>query len=330
MARIFTAGFEGGTGDITKFSGIDGANVISSSGLDMDGSYCLACDGGSDFARISITADDEMYFAFLYRCSTIGGSGNALIGFYSDATLLGRLVTAGGTSNVMQAMSGSSTLLASSAQALAENTTYFVEVYYKLADSGGRFAVKLNNISAIDFTGDTKPSTQTTFNGVVFGISGSTLSYGYFDNIILDDADWIGKTYIQGLAVTGAGTTTQFTPSAGANYACVDEIPVSTTDYISTNTNDHLDTYALANLTGTLGLIKSVSVNAYAIKEGSATPQNLKLAMLSGSTTDLSAGKAIPTSYAVLSNIWETDPDTSSAWDESGVNALEVGVKSAA
>jgi len=51
------------------------------------------------------------------------------------------------------------------------------------------------------------------------------------DNLIVDNAGWIGQTRIQGLAVSGAGTTTQFDPSTGSNYECVNEVPYSDTDY---------------------------------------------------------------------------------------------------
>jgi len=66
------------------------------------------------------------------------------------------------------------------------------------------------------------------------------------------------------------------------------------------------------------------------VKEGSATPQNVKLAVRSGGTDYAGADKAVPTTAATVASIWETDPATSAAWSESNVNAVEIGVKTAA
>ena len=328
MARIFVAGFEGGDSDVTKFTTVSGATVVSSSGLSMDGSYCLRLGGSlTGYASLAVTSDDEMYAAFLFRKEN--GSTSGMISFFSGTTPIASLLSLTGT-ELLAAYMGTGTFLALSAISLAEDTTYLIEVYYKLADSGGRFSVKVNGISAFDFTGDTKPGADSTFNIIKFGYNSSMAAvYGnaVYDNIILDTTSWIGKTYIQKIVPDGAGATTNFTASTGANYTCVDEVPAVTTDYVYSNTNNHVDTYTAGALTGTIGTIKSVSVNAYAIKEGSATPQNLQLVTRPGSTDRVSASVAIPTSYAVLQGIWEVNPDTSAAWAESEVNATEIGVK---
>jgi len=324
MARIFLDGFE--SGGLDQFTSSSGAAVVSSSGLSMDGNYCLDLTGQLDTGQISISATGEIYTAFLYRATN---NNSNLIAFFSGGSCVGFLHR--GSSGVLSAYR-SSTVLVSSAFAMSLATTYFVEVYFKLHDSSGRFVVKVNGIIVIDFTGDTNPS-LTTFNSLIFGNAATgAASYGfaYYDNIILDTTNWIGKTYIQGLAVTGAGTTTQLTPSTGSNYACVDEIPASDTDYVYSNTVDQLDTYAAGNLTGTIGTIKAVQVQSRVVKEGTATPQNIKLAVRSGATDYVSADKVVPTTAATVAGIWETDPATSAAWSEANVNAVEIGVKTAA
>jgi hypothetical protein len=94
--------------------------------------------------------------------------------------------------------------------------------------------------------------------------------------------------------------------------------------------NDNLDVYAMANLTGNVAEVKCLQVQARSKKEGSATPQNLKLAVRTASTDYLSANNALQTSYAELRNIWQLNPNTSAAWEVSDVNGLEAGIKSAA
>jgi len=326
MTRIFIDGLE--SGGLDQFTTQSGCTVVSTSGLSMDGDYCLEATGASDYVLKTVTETDDIYAAFLYRPTTVGSV--CPISFWSGSTLIASLRSS--TAGAISINVGSSAL-ASSSFAWTAGTTYLVEVYYLIADSGGRFTVKIKGITLIDYTGDTLYSTYTTLSGVRFGyaaVSTATQGNAYFDNIILDDAAWIGSTKIQGIALSGAGTTAQWTPSAGANYVCVDEVPASDADYVYTNTNDHLDTYAVADLSGTIGTIKAVQVQARVVKEGSATPQNIKMVLKSGSTTDLSADIAVPTTAATVAAIWEADPDTSAAWITAGVNASEIGIKSAA
>lgn len=149
------------------------------------------------------------------------------------------------------------------------------------------------------------------------------------DNIILDDANWIGDTKIQAIHPTGAGTTTQWTPSAGANYTCVDEIPAVDTDWVETNTINLTDTYASSNLTGVIDNIKCVQVQARSMKEGAPTPLNIDLVVNSAGTDYLSTDKAVQSvTYKPIYFIWETDPATATPWLEATVNAAEIGIKS--
>ena len=64
--------------------------------------------------------------------------------------------------------------------------------------------------------------------------------------------------------------------------------------------------------------------------DGAPTPTNLKLVVRSGGTDYLSGDKVVPASEKSLWNIWETDPYDAAAWTEADVNAMEIGVKSAA
>jgi len=327
MARKFIEGFESGGVDLWTNS--LGAAVVASTDLDMDGSYCLELVDDTDYVSRTLAADSEMYGALLFRLDS--AVATQVLSFYSGSTILGNMaVTADGYITLYV---GASTLVATSAVTVTEDTTNFFEFYYKLADSpDGRFVIKLNGVTIIDFTGDTKPSTETTFDAIRLGYAGvaGRVANGRYDNFILDDAAYIGLTKVQAIYPTAAGTTDDWTPSAGDNYACVDERPVSDTDYVSTNTVDHLDSYTTSNLSGTIVSIKAVQVQARIKKDGAATPQNAKLALRSGTTDYLSADNAIGTSYGAILNIWETDPDTAAAWIEAGVNGIEIGIKSAA
>jgi hypothetical protein len=329
MARIFIDGFEAGQDDL--WNAESSANVVSSAGLDMDGSYCLDINNITEYIEKNITADDEMYFAFLYR-ATSDPNGKGILSVWNGSTVL-ISIARNGTAQVIQVLSGTGyAVLATGSKSLAINTTHLIEVRVKIADSGGRIEVKVDGISDIDFTGDTKPDANTQFDKVRLGYTENlaTYSYAYFDNFIMDDAAWIGDTNIQAIVPTAAGNSTGWTPSAGANFECVDERPASDVDYVSINANDVSDTYVTGDMAGTIDSVKCVQIQSRTRSEGAPTPTNLKLVARSGATDYLSGNKAVLAAEKALYNLWETNPADSAAWAESDVNALQIGIKSAA
>jgi hypothetical protein len=327
MARKFIDGFESGGDDL--WDAENNATVVSSAGLDMDGDYCLNLNGSLEYVQKDITLDDEMYFAFLYR-PTSAATSEQMLSVYNGATPLVH-IRRYATTGLIYAYRGAATSLDNGSKVLATNTTYLIEVRFKIDNAAGRIEVKVDNIQDIDFTGDTYDA-NAQFDKVRLGNgpSASYTTYAYFDNFIMDDAAWIGDTKIQAVVPTGAGTTTGWTPSAGNNWACVDEKPASDVDYVSINVNDITDTYAAGNLTGTIGTVKCVQVQSRMRTDGAPTPNNVKLVIRSGAADYLSGDKAVSSSEKSLWNLWETDPADAAAWTEADVNAMEIGVKSAA
>jgi len=327
MAREFIDGFESGGLGLWNVTIAGGKPVIiSTSGLDMDGSYCVDMNTGSSaYLQRGMVAASEKYFAFRYRPAN--SSAGILIWVYKDATCIGHLRRYTVT-GVVQAYVGTSSLVASGTIPMSINTTHRIELYYKIADSGGRIVVKINGVIDIDFTGDTKPGADTTMNSVYLGGVPAMAPYCYFDNLVIDDAAYPGNTRIQGIVPTGAGNLTQWTPSAGSNWDCVEEVPPSDTDYVSINSVDQVDLYGMGSLVGSIGSIQCVQVQARCVKEGTPTPQNIQLAVRSGGTNYFSGNKAVPTVVGAVCNLWAVNPNTSNPWTQSGVDDMEAGIKS--
>lgn len=328
MARIFIDGFESGGDDL--WDAENNATVVSSAGLDMDGDYCLDLNSLSEYIQKDITLDDEMYFAFLYR-PTHTSDSEQMLAVYKDTTPLVHITGSGG---IIRAKLGASTTIATGTKSLGINTTYLIEVRFKIADApNGIVQVKVDGIIDIDLTdGDTKPGADTQFDKVRLGYGPSTgyTTYAYFDNFIMDDTGWIGDTKIQAVVPTGDGNTTGWTPSAGANWQCVDEKPASDADYVSIDAIDTTDTYAAENMAGSIDNVKCVQIQARSRTEGSPTPTNLKLAVRSGAADYLSGDKTVPATEKGLWHLWENNPADAAAWEEADVNAMEIGFKSAA
>lgn len=328
MARVFFDGFE--SGDVINFETIyqDGSGNCFATGSfgDFVGSYVMKTQWQA-YARKSITAAASYYFAFKFKYES--SNTCCLFSWLKATTLLG-YITRDTTTGLLKAYVGTS-LVATSTKYLNTTDIYLIELYVSIADSGGRIVVKVNGITEIDYTGDTQPGADTTMDKFGLGDNGNRIGGGaYYDDIIVDDAAWIGNTKIQAIVPTGAGTTTDWTPSTGSNYACVDEKPASDTDYVSTNTSNHVDTYAMGNMSGTVGLVKSVKAQCRTKYEGTPTPTKLKLVIRSGGTDYVGADHTVTTAYSFFYDLWNLDPADSAAWTDTKVNALEAGVKAIA
>lgn len=314
MARIFIDGFEGGDGSLWDY-GSRPSNIYSTGAF--DGTY--RAYSTTAFKRSGFSFS-EVYVAFRVSPSM----------HYETIAFLASGVTVAclhlGSTGYIQAYRGSSsgTLVATGTNNISEGEWHLFEVHYLANDSTGRWEVKVDGIATldIDYTGDTT-SAGTTIDAVQF-------CGGSFDNIIFDDAAWIGDTRIQAIFPSGAGATTQWDPSTGSNYACVDEKPPSDTDYISTNVSDEIDTYAFGNLAGTISSVKCVQVQARALKEGASTPTKLALMSRVASTDYPSADKTLTVNAQGYFDVLNVNPNTSAAWLEAGVNGSEFGVKSRA
>ncbi len=91
------------------------------------------------------------------------------------------------------------------------------------------------------------------------------------------------------------------------------------------STND-VALFALTD-TGTAGItgtVNGVRVLVYPRLDSTGT-NSFALRVKSGATTETLTGLALTTGGAYLSKVYATDPDTSTAWTLSGVDALELG-----
>jgi len=326
MSRIFMDGFE--SGDTGLWNTVSGASVNTLAG--KDGNYCVSIPSTYTYMIKQISSTSELYVSLKYYCGDF--TGKAIITFFEGAIVHCCLMHING---LLYAYLYDVPFGNSSIPKIIVSTWCQIEIYVKIANSDGRFTVKVNGIACIDYTGDTQNGGTGVIDSFKVGYQAHSALNGYafcyMDNIIVDNANWIGSSSIQGLAVTGAGNSAQFDPSTGSNYACVDEIPPSDADYISTNVANEIDTYACGNLTGTINSVKAVQVQARCMQEGSPAVPKIQLVTRPTSTDRVSASKDVQTfSPGVASNIWELNPDDSAAWESADVNGMEIGVKAVA
>jgi len=227
-----------------------------------------------------------------------------------------------------------STLVATGSTVLVDGNVYWISIDL-LADNSGSCTVYLNGSSEVTFTGDTQQHTAAGWDQFGFGLTGIIGLLNswkmYACDIIVTDVSTaiLAEHSLLSTSVNGDDAV-QFTRSSGtANYETVDEIPYSTTDYnesVVAGDQDTLETspqpYAAASYT-------AAQIAVYAGRDGALT--GVQTVFKSGVTTDTSSTATLAGvgQYSeVVPKIWETDPNTGTAWTESGLNSAKIGYKS--
>lgn len=197
--------------------------------------------------------------------------------------------------------------------------------------------VRMNGVEIINVTAgqDTKATANSTATKVALG--GGTGSGG--NNSVADDFylcdqsgttnnNFLGDVRVDTLYPNADGSYTDFTPSTGtSHYALVDESAPSATDYNSSSTVGHRDSYGLANLAAlTSQVVYGVQVNAALLKDD-AGARTAATMVRSGTTNGDGAEAAMGITDSYVSQVYELNPATSTAWTETTVNAMEAGVR---
>lgn len=319
MARIWVDGFE--NGDVSQYYPTAFTTITSVSGdINWSGTYFLRLYGY--LYKELISSLPEVFVKFRYK--TASYQGFLVFKDSSNASLL--TISTNSTGKIVAHSGYYSTAIATSSLSIEKNKVYLFEIRYKPLNSGGVVQIKIDGSLFIDFAGDTTSGLES----VKFIALESQSDYGYFDDYVIDDANWIGNTKIQAIVPTGAGNSSQWTPSTGSNYACVDERPSSDADFVSTNTVNNIDTYAFGDMTGLIGSIKSISAMARCGYSGIPVPKNIKLVTRIAGTDYVGDDRFVPMSFANLYQLWENNPATSSEWSESIINGSEFGIKAVA
>lgn len=232
------------------------------------------------------------------------------------------------------------TVLGTTTNALSAGQTYYIEWKLKIDNTTGTVDVRVNGESWLSLTGqDTQNTTNATANGFILGVSayptssfGTAGTFDYDDVYVCDtqgsnNNDFMGDVRIQATLPSGAGTTTNFTPSAGSNYENVDDAtPNDNTDYNYSLTAGHIDTYVMGDIAPSAGTIKGIAVQMRARKDDAGT-RTIAAAIRTGGTDYFGSNKNIGTDYTYYTEIWEINPNTSVGFSIADINGLEAGAK---
>lgn len=271
---------------------------------------------------------------FYFKASALDNGDKSIVYFVDNSGATFQAVLAYNTSGQLEARRGttSGVVLGTSTPTITAGVWHHIEVKFTCHASTGAFIVKLDGVEVINYSGDTNSNGNNSLDTVWFYSANTASQTKSIDDLfILDTAgslnnDWLGQCSVKALHPDGAGAVTQWTPSAGSNFQCVDDAAQNgDTDFVSTATASNKDLYAFGN-TGASDTPLAVEVAAV-VRKDDATVRTLAPTMRSNATDVDGATVTLTTTYDYAELYRDTDPNTSAAWTKAGVDALQAGVK---
>jgi hypothetical protein len=239
------------------------------------------------------------------------------------------IANANGTLSVVN--NNTSSVLGTSTGVISNNAWYYIEMKYVFGSgTSGAVQVRVNDTDYINVTGVDTAGGAASVNNFYF----QSYNVTYYDDFyICDNTGATNNTFLGPIGVytmvpTGNSTPLGMTASAGSNYACVDEIPWNSTDYVTANASGQTDMYTLSGLPGTLSAssVPGVLVKARSMKPTVNSGQ-AQLVVSNSTFTSYSANKSI-TQASYISNCatFELQPN-GSAWTQADIGTMVAGVK---
>lgn len=268
-------------------------------------------------------------FAAFY--SGLSGTGFVLMEFVNSAdNIIGTLRFNSDGTLVFRPQNGAAGDVTAPGLPFTQSVWHSMEVKFVNGSNAtnGSVIVRVDGVEVINASGiDTNDSTNT--------LIGIDFRHTIDDIVINDNAgsinnDFLGDVQIDTKLVTADGAVVDWTANTGSDFQAVDDALHAAdgdTTYIASSTAAQKSRFAIADLTGTSVAIPAVQVRARA-KKTDAGPTTWRSYLRSSGTEANGDTKGATTEYAWYRNhIRETDPNTSAAWTDAGVNALEVGVE---
>ena len=342
MSRVNITGFE--EGDLTEGGSV--GTVAVNATAKHTGNYGLQCNptnGTASYADISTYANNGVqvngsiatsYIGFWFKAVSLPASSQRGVMYvrYGATLKLQLLVRSTG---VLYTVDAGSTASSDSSSALTAGTWYYIQVKCGTATSNAEWEVKVNGSTWLSSTtANTSANNTQIIRLGPYDTTNAACDF-YYDDFVWDNAAYPPDYSVIGILMPDgdSAANTGFTASTGNKYECVDETPLnSDTDYINTTTNGAIYTATLQSCAvagisaSSIGCVKQY----YVVKDAGGT-SSFTMVVRSGSTNYNNGTNAnISSSYARFCQLRATDPNTSSAWTESGLDALELGLSSGA
>lgn len=146
----------------------------------------------------------------------------------------------------------------------------------------------------------------------------------FFSEICCDTSSTVGRRIRYDRLNTNSATNTGWT----GGVTNINEIPTTDTSPLTAASANLVSTFYESGLNLGTDVILARGVSARMRTESDVGPQNIQMAIRSGSANFFSASIAADAGYQASFNSWTTDPNTSANWTDSAAASAESGVKS--
>lgn len=339
MALRFLDGFDHyATADVAKkWTAVTGSATVSAT----NGRRSTASLRGATNSYVTLTLDNQATWIVgcALRVAAVATTGDVPFLAVRDGATTQLDVVVNLTTNTLSVRRGGSTTLGTTTYVVPLSTYLYLELAVTLHSTAGAVTLRVNGATVLALT---SVNTQQTANAYAqtlrVGNTGTVATVGNldFDDLYVCDGSgsaphntFLGDCRVDTLFPTSDGTSQQWTPSTpGTHYTLVDEAAPNTTDFVSSSTVGHRDTYGMQDLTAMTGTIYGVQLNLAALKSDAGS-RSVKPLLVSGASEALGAATALGTSQTYTRHVQTTDPATGAAWAESAINAMQTGAEAA-
>jgi hypothetical protein len=339
-APIDLSGFEGGTSEVAQ--GSTGTFSVQNSTV-RTGGFALRVNPATTNAgwwRLGVISADgtttgssiaNAYIRFYFRYATKAAANDEEIFQSQDfggglPKIAVRLNSAGN----LAAYNSLNALMSTGSTVLSSGTWYRIEVYSGTG-AAGSWAVRVDGVTEISGTGNLQTNNNATYAfGKVTNRNGNSVDY-FYDDILIDNADYPGVGKIVALRPDGNGSTQDCSAGTGAsNHLEVDEVPSdSDTTYVKNSGAGAgqicLMTLPSANSVSISGAIRAVKGTLYAREDISVTSSN-SIRIRTNGTNSSATGTNLSTSYAARQRLLTVDPSDSGAFSAADIDNTEIGM----
>lgn len=199
----------------------------------------------------------------------------------------------------------------------------------KVDNAAGWAKVYRDGVEILSFAGNTGNADITK---VIFGVGVSPAITQYYDDMYVDDTTGEGAAAVGPIlrfpyiVPDGAGNYTQWDPSAGNNWDCVDEVPPSDADYVETNVVDEFDSYTMTTYTIDTGETVQAVIPIVRVQRSDVT-EEIAVGTREGGVDLIGADQVPDAAWNYLFERQTAQPG-GGAWDQAAITGVESVIKS--
>lgn len=304
--------------DMSKKGWSAGGAVSILSGQGRSSGFCVRFSSGATTATLTLAPMPTVYVEFGFRQSVFGTVN--FMQLQDTGTTHVDLRTA--TGGELQITRNGTPLAITSGLGLAINTWYHVGLQVTIHDTAGSVELRVNGVNAASASpADTRNGANASVNQVRLNGAGSVTT-DICDFVVSTDA-FCGDCAVRAVYPQGAGHYSQWTPSAGPGWQCVDEASMnSDTDYVSSDSAGQRNSYDFTALPA--GVVRAVQ-HVTALRKDDAGSRTVKQFARTGGTDHDGSAVTVTDTYLMQRRMMAVNPSTGTDWTAAQVDAAEFG-----